>query len=206
MGGKENWQLGIILFYGFPPIHGMEAILTMTSWLLAFGFFLVMKYGAWNTRVNSEQRKIRKQRQVSSVQFKIITCLHSAAAHPTLLKVVDFSGANKAEEQPSQPEQGTQAASLLVSMAMSNVWGGFPILALTMYVGLCMICLPEAMGTMDLRATKLSRNWTLVMSLACIWSTLSSHESGFGGLNGEHGLNTWNTCRVEPWSWESHLG
>ena len=62
------------------------------------------------------------------------------------------------------------------------------------------------MGTIDLPATMLARNCSLAWSLACSWRTLSAHESGFDGLNGEHGLNTWKTSRVEPWSWVSHLG
>ena len=69
-----------------------------------------------------------------------------------------------------------------------------------------MICLPEAIGTMDLLATKLERYCILAWSLACSFRTLSSHDIGFEGLNGEHGLNTWKTSRVEPWSWVSHLG
>lgn len=69
-----------------------------------------------------------------------------------------------------------------------------------------MICLPEAIGTTDLPATKLARNCSLAWSLACSWRTLSSHESAFDGLNGEQGLNTWKTCRVEPCSCVSHLG
>ena len=72
--------------------------------------------------------------------------------------MVDLAEANKVEEQPTQPVQGTQAASLLVSIAMSRVCGGVPILALTIYVGLCMICLPEAIGTTDLLATRLDKN------------------------------------------------
>jgi hypothetical protein len=68
------------------------------------------------------------------------------------------------------------------------------------------ICLPEAIGTTDFLATRLDKYWILAWSLASIWSTLSSHESGFEGLNGEHGLYTWNTCRFEPWSGVSHLG
>ena len=119
---------------------------------------------------------------------------------------MDLAEANKVEEHPTQPVQGTQAASLLVSMAMSRVWGGVPILALTIYVGLCMICLPEAIGTTDLLATRLDKNWSLVWSSVCIWRILSSHDSGFEGLNGEHGLYTWKTWRVEPWSGVSHLG
>jgi hypothetical protein len=51
----------------------------------------------------------------------IFTCLHSGAAQLTFLNVVDFSGANKDEEQPSQEVQGIQAASLLVSIAKSKV-------------------------------------------------------------------------------------
>jgi len=68
------------------------------------------------------------------------------------------------------------------------------------------ISLPEAIGTIDLLATKLDRYCILSWSLACSCRTLSSHDIPSEGLKGEQGLNTWNTLRVEPWSWTSHLG
>lgn len=121
---------------------------------------------------------------------------------------MDLSAAKNADEHPKQPVQGIQAASLLVSMAKRKVWAGVPTLALTIYVGLCIICRPEATGTKDFLPvpTKLEKYWSLAWSLACIWSTLSSHDSGSEGLNGEHGLETWKTWRVEPWSDVSHFG
>lgn len=101
------------------------------------------------------------------------------------------------EGQPTQPEQGIQAASLLVSRARRRVWAGVPILARTTKVGLWISCRAEAMGTTDLRATREDRNWRRAWSLACIWSTLSAQERGFEGRNGEQGLKMWNTLRVE---------
>jgi len=145
--------------------------------------------------------------EMESVGVEIITCLHWGAVHGTFLKVVDLAVAKGLRvEQPRQEVQGNQAASLLVSMAKRRVWGGVPILAFTMYVGLCVICLPEAIGTMDLLTTKLDRYCILAWSLACSCRTLSSHDIPSEGLKGEQGLNTWNTLRVEPWSWTSHLG
>jgi len=150
---------------------------------------------------------ILQNAEMKSVCVDLITCLHWGAEHGRLWKVVDLAGAKGLRvEQPTQEVQGTQAASLLVSMAKRRVWGGVPILALTMYVGLCVICLPEAIGTIDLLATKLQRYCILAWSLASSCRTLSSHERPSEGRNGEQGLNTWNTLRVEPWSWTSQLG
>jgi hypothetical protein len=50
------------------------------------------------------------------------TCLHRGSWQPRVLKEVDLSAENSTvDEQPTQPVQGTQAASLLVSMAKSSV-------------------------------------------------------------------------------------
>jgi len=133
--------------------------------------------------------------------------LHWGEPQLTFLKLVDLTGEKGFDvEQPTQPEQGIQAASLLVSKAKSKVWGGVPNLALTMYVGLCMICLADAIGTTDFLATKLDKYCILAWSLACSCRTFSSHDIGFDGLNGEHWLKIWNTLSVEPSSWMSHFG
>lgn len=51
-----------------------------------------------------------------------------------------------------------------------------------------------------LRATaaEAARNWRRAWSLDCIWRTECCHERGVLGLNGEQGLLTWNSSRVEP--------
>jgi hypothetical protein len=66
------------------------------------------------------------------LQTYLITCLHWGASQPRVLKVVDVTELNTVEEHPTQPLQGIQAASLLVSKAMRNVWAGVPTFALTM--------------------------------------------------------------------------
>lgn len=135
------------------------------------------------------------------------TCLHCGELQSRDLNVVDMELAKTVEEQPWQPVQGIQAASLLVSMAMSIVCGGVPIWVRTMYVGDCVICLPEAIGTTDfLAAAREERYWSLAWSLDCVWRTFCSHESGLEDLKGEHGLLMWSTWRVESWSWFEHFG
>nr|GMD59615.1 hypothetical protein MtrunA17_Chr1g0164411 [Ipomoea batatas] len=121
------------------------------------------------------------------MQPKVYPATESAAR--VTVSCERFAAMAEEEGQPTQPEQGTQAASLLVSMANSKVCGGVPMLALTMYVGLWVICRAEAIGTLDFLATRLSRYSSRASSLVCIWSTVSSHESeDLAGLNGEQEL------------------
>lgn len=127
------------------------------------------------------------------------TCWHWGVPQATPLKDVDLSGAKREEPQPWQPLQGNQAASLLVSNAIKNVCGGVPTFTLTMYVGLCINCLAQATGATDFRATRLVKYWDRALSSIRVWITLSSQDI-FLGLKGEHGLDTWNTFRVEALS------
>ena len=131
--------------------------------------------------------------------MKIKTCWHCGAPQATLLKEVDLSELKWEDPQPWQPLQGNQAASLLVSKAIKNVWAGVPTFTLTMYVGLWISCRAQATGATDFLATRLVRYCDRAWSSINIWITLSSQDI-FLGLKGEHGLDTWNTFRVDPLS------